>query len=103
VLRTKPRAQHLLRLILIPSLAGVVRRFDGDGLMTPENQTVLNAAQVSERLGLSISTLAKMRLYGSGPAYSKLGRRVVYRPVDLETWVAANRFQSTSEYSSGRV
>ena len=31
------------------------------------------------RLGLSASTLAKMRLYGTGPAYSKLGRRVVHR------------------------
>jgi len=59
---------------------------------------VLNAEQAAERLGLSASTLAKMRLYGTGPTYSKLGRRVVYRLEDLEAWIAANRFQSTSEY-----
>ncbi len=59
---------------------------------------VLNADQVANRLGLSVSTLAKMRLSGAGPAYSKLGRRVVYKPEDIESWIAANRFRSTSEY-----
>jgi predicted DNA-binding transcriptional regulator AlpA len=63
-----------------------------------ENPLVLNSNQAANRLGLSTSTLAKMRLYGTGPAYSKLGRRVVYRPEDLEDWVTANRFHSTSEY-----
>ena len=66
--------------------------------MTTDNSLVLDATNAAKRLGLSISTLAKMRLYGTGPAYSKLGRRVVYRPEDLEAWIAANRFQSTSEY-----
>jgi len=59
---------------------------------------VLNAPETAQRLGLSVSTLAKMRLYGTGPVYSKLGRRVVYRPEDLERWVEVNRFTSTSEY-----
>jgi predicted DNA-binding transcriptional regulator AlpA len=70
--------------------------------MNTQNPLVLNAEQVAQRLGLSISTLAKMRLYGTGPAYSKLGRRVVYRLEDLEAWITANRYQSTSEYPSGR-
>ncbi len=65
------------------SPAGVVRRIDGDGSMNIENPLVLNTEQVADRLGLSTSTLAKMRLSGGGPAYSKLGRRVVYRPEDL--------------------
>lgn len=67
--------------------------------MNPKISIVLNAHQVARRLGLSISTLAKMRLYGTGPVYAKLGRRVVYRTEDLEDWIANNRFQSTSEYS----
>ena len=66
--------------------------------MTINNPLVLGASATALRLGLSTSTLAKMRLYGTGPAYSKLGRRVVYRPEDLESWIAENRFQSTSEY-----
>ena len=88
---------------LIPSPTGVFRSIDGDGIMTTDNPLVLDASQTAQRLGLSISTLAKMRLYGNGPTYSKLGRRVVYRPEDLESWIMANRFQSTSEYPTKQI
>lgn len=88
--------------IIIPSPAGVVRRFDGDGPMNTNNPIVLNAGQVAEQLGLSESTLAKMRLSGGGPAYSKLGRRVVYRPEDIDAWIASNQFRSTSEYEPAK-
>lgn len=61
---------------------------------------VLNAGQAANSLGLSVSTLAKLRLAGGGPVYSKLGRRVVYCREDLKIWVAENRFKSTSEYDA---
>ncbi len=83
---------------MLPQPAGVVRSIYSDGIMTIQNPMVLNADQTARRLGLSISTLAKMRLYGTGPVYSKLGRRVVYQIEDLENWIKANRYQSTSEY-----
>ena len=70
--------------------------------MTSQNPIVLNAGQVAERLGLSSSTLAKMRLSGDGPPYAKLGRRVVYRPEDIDAWIASNRFSSTSEYGAAK-
>jgi hypothetical protein len=66
--------------------------------MTHKNPLVLDAHNAAAQLDLSVSTLAKMRLFGTGPAYSKLGRRVVYRMEDLEGWIEANRFKSTSEY-----
>ncbi len=103
MLYSKVRAQRHSGLIVIPSPAGVVRLIHGDGIMTTQNPLVLNAGETAKRLGLSISTLAKMRLYGTGPVYSKLGRRVVYRLEDLERWIEQNRFQSTSEYSSKLV
>ena len=56
----------------------------------------MNAEQAARRLGLSVSTLAKMRLYGTGPTYSKLGRRVVSRLEYLEASVAAHRYHWTS-------
>lgn len=59
---------------------------------------VVDTDQAAALLGLSTSTLAKLRLTGDGPPYSKLGRRVVYRRQDLDDWVAANRCHSTSEY-----
>ena len=68
--------------------------------MITQNPIVLSAEQVAAWLGLSRSTLAKMRLSGAGPSYSKLGRRVVYRPEDIEAWVTSNRYCSTSEYGS---
>lgn len=60
---------------------------------------LLSSDQASEWLGLSKSTLAKMRLRGDGPKYIKLGpRRVAYRKLDLEIWVAERSFRSTSQY-----
>lgn len=87
-----------MRSLFFPLPAGVVRRIDGDGSMSTHNPIVLNANQVAKRLGLSESTLAKMRLSGEGPPYAKLGRRVVYRPSDIDAWVTSNRYSSTAEY-----
>lgn len=35
--------------------------------------------------------LAQWRHKGAGPAYYKIGRKVVYRGSDLNDWLAANR------------
>lgn len=47
--------------------------------------------------GLSVSFLNKKRLTGGGPEYIKLGRRVVYHPDGLKSWLDENRRRSTSE------
>ena len=58
----------------------------------------LRAPGAAAYLGLSASTLAKMRLRGDGPKYAKLGRRIViYDLKDLEAWVDASKRLSTSE------
>ena len=67
-----------------PNLAGVPPRF----LRTPE------AARV---LGLSGRTLEKHRTYGTGPAYRKLGGRVVYAIDDLQAWADRGAVTSTSD------
>ena len=56
--------------------------------------TTIEAARV---VGLSESTLAKMRLNGNGPIYCKLGRRVVYRLNDLEQWLQSRTARDTSD------
>lgn len=63
-----------------------------------ETLKVLSADAAARQLGLSKSTLAKWRLIGAGPRFSKLGRRVVYRIDDLEAWILMNQHSSTSEY-----
>lgn len=67
--------------------------------MNTDNQ-LLNAATAAQWCALSVSTLAKMRLSGRGPAYVKLGRRVAYRPEDLSAWISEHRHRSTSEYDT---
>jgi predicted DNA-binding transcriptional regulator AlpA len=49
-------------------------------------------------LGLSVSTLAKLRLRGDGPPYCKLGpRAVAYRRADLDAWLTERTRRSTSD------
>jgi predicted DNA-binding transcriptional regulator AlpA len=58
---------------------------------------VLNASEAARLVGLSKSTLAKLRLNGNGPTYCKLGRRVVYRQGDLEQWLQSRTARDTSD------
>ena len=64
--------------------------YDGKLVRTPEAAAIL---------GLSASTLEKLRLRGNGPKYAKLGRACAYSPQDLEAWAAARSRNSTSEPS----
>lgn len=74
------------------------------GSPTAEKTTVtptgalLNVRQAAARLGLSKSTLDKMRGAGTGPRFIKSTARAVrYDPADLDAWVEARRRTSTSE------
>lgn len=65
--------------------------------MTISNPITLTAGQAAKVLGLAASTLAKLRLIGNGPAYCKLGRRVVYRREDLDAWLESHVARDTSD------
>ena len=41
--------------------------------------------------------LAQWRHKGVGPAYYRLGRKIVYRGADLNAWAAANRVETNAE------
>ncbi|MBH1430902.1 helix-turn-helix domain-containing protein [Stenotrophomonas maltophilia] len=49
----------------------------------------LSTAAAATRLGLSKSTLEKMRCDGRGPRYLKVGKRCFYRPADLDAYLEA--------------
>ncbi|MBN9560733.1 MAG: helix-turn-helix domain-containing protein [Alphaproteobacteria bacterium] len=66
------------------NLAGLPPRY----LRTPE---------AADFLGLSSRTLEKHRTYGTGPAYRKLGGRVVYALDDLKAWADRGAVTSTSD------
>ena len=46
----------------------------------------------ADYVGLSPSTLEKLRQAGDGPACQKAGRKIfVYRPEDLDAWLNSQR------------
>lgn len=57
----------------------------------------LRTPEAARFLGLSGRTLEKHRTYGTGPAYRKLGGRVVYAVDDLQAWADRGAVTSTSD------
>jgi hypothetical protein len=53
--------------------------------------------QAADYLNTSTSTLAKRRLYGGGPKFSRIGRAIRYAKSDLDQFMAATSVGSTSE------
>lgn len=60
----------------------------------------LNTKEAAAYAGVSSSYLCKLRVFGSGPKFLKIGRRVAYEPGDIDAWLAAHRHGSTSEYTT---
>ena len=57
-------------------------------------------ADAAAFLGLSTSTLEKMRSEGRGPRYVKLGGRVFYRRADLDAYVQSAVVETTDSRSA---
>ena len=65
-----------------------------------EHNHKMRAGEAARYIGLSESTMAKLRCSGDGPSYYKAGRRVViYDKADIDAWLSSRKRQSTSEYS----
>ena len=52
---------------------------------------VLNDVGAAAFLGLAVQSLRNIRSHREGPAYIKLGRRVVYKVSDLEEYLNRHR------------
>ncbi len=65
--------------------------------MADDAPRYLDTRQAAGYLGIGASTLNRMRVSGEGPRYSKLGRRVVYDPADLDSWVEERKRRFTGE------
>ena len=57
----------------------------------------LRTPEAARFLGLSGRTLEKHRTFGTGPAYRKIGGRVIYRVEDLQRWADRGLRVSTSD------
>ena len=60
----------------------------------------LNVDKAAEYTNISKSSLNKLRVYGGGPIFIKVGARVVYDRVDLDTWLIGKKVANTSQASS---
>jgi predicted DNA-binding transcriptional regulator AlpA len=58
---------------------------------------LLSEREAAARCGLSPRTLEGYRTSGTGPAFCKLGRRVLYQPSALDAWIASRLRTSTSD------
>jgi predicted DNA-binding transcriptional regulator AlpA len=59
---------------------------------------LLSQKQAAQILGLSVRTLERHRLAGTGPRYARLGRLIRYRKCDLAEWVHDALRTSTSHF-----
>lgn len=55
----------------------------------------LAGGSAADYLGLSVSTLEKMRHEGRGPRYLKLGGRVFYQVQDLDAYIERSLVETT--------
>jgi len=64
--------------------------------ITLANQRYLRTRDAADYVGLAPSTMAKMRLYGTGPEFIKAGARVVlYARETLDRWLSDRTFETT--------
>jgi predicted site-specific integrase-resolvase len=57
--------------------------------------THLNQVEMAARLKISPRTLERWRWTGEGPAFLKIGGRVIYRLEDVEAYENGRRCEST--------
>ena len=88
----------LLEMALYPPQDNVSRDDapESGALRDPPNR-LLNVQEAARFLGLSVSTLNKLRVSGNGPQYMKPVRRVLYDLGDIREWARKHRRFHTSE------
>lgn len=58
---------------------------------------IINVKAAAQHTGQPKSTLDKFRVYGGGPTYIKVGSRVYYDTMDLDSWLAGKKIANTSQ------
>jgi excisionase family DNA binding protein len=59
---------------------------------------LMTVKELAVYLHCSKSFLDKARLAGDGPAFSRLGRKILYRKSVVDAWLQQRQFASTSQY-----
>lgn len=63
-----------------------------------DEKSYLSPPEAAKYLRCSASTLAKLRVYGGGPTFTRIGAKAIrYRRADLDAYMEQGRVKSTSE------
>lgn len=64
---------------------------NNDVIENNKTRELLDINEVSDMTGTSVATLRWWiaQNNGSGPRYGRLGRRIVYRRIDVDAWIDA--------------
>jgi excisionase family DNA binding protein len=82
------------RLAVIENkLDGLIQKIENPHSSLP---TWLTSKQLAEYLGISISTVTKLR--GSKVPYYKLGGKIYFKKQEIDEWIENTRHKSGSEY-----
>lgn len=58
----------------------------------------LNTSEAAAFCRVSTKTLERHRTNGTGPAFTRIGGRIIYKEQSLIDWANANTFKATCEY-----
>lgn len=73
------------------------------GAFPTDTSINLSNDEAAEYLRVSPRTLEKLRTKRQGPAYHKIGRRVVYVLADLQAYLSQHRCDTTDSASDDKV
>ena len=65
------------------------------------DKQLLTQQRLSDLIDVSERTLERWRVEGSGPVFCRAGRKILYRPDDVDAWLIASRRKSTSDKVEG--
>jgi Helix-turn-helix domain len=69
-----------------------------DGVLSKPDSEYVAVPDAAKILGVSVSFLNKLRCYGGGPSFNKVGRRAVrYNVAALREWADSGLRRSTSD------
>lgn len=62
-----------------------------------DDDDLITTRQLAVELHVTERACEQWRMHGTGPAFCKIGRKVLYRRRDLRNWLDARTRRSTSE------
>jgi hypothetical protein len=79
-----------------PAVAGSKEKEGRTKMNEESNVNLLDERAAAQMLACSVALLRKMRLFGNGPGYCKIGRLVRYPETDLMAFIDANRVEGAT-------